>query len=446
MRLATAPALAFALVAGAPTEAGAEEAQAPATTTPIASASPSCEPDWPAKVYPRVRQSVVRLETAGRVGAGFLYGDSRHVATAFHVVELGRAITVRFAPEKLLAPVVREGTVVAFDALHDLAIVELDAPVSPGPLLPAERSPVVGAEIMVVGHPYALADERQGLSLDGLLGWSAARGIVSANNGEQIQTDASINPGNSGGPLVDCGGRVVGIASWKIATGESLGFAVRSEYLDRLGQQARRPYWGRWTGAGALSLLAHTSSERPYFGLGIGLGGTIMDRADVMLRGAYLLGRRDERRARDHGRQATALRLGRGARTHPCVAEARLLPRPRWRRRVRRRPRDLAPLRRTNDLRRLRAHARRDHRRARLARLRADVHGGPRKARRRAGVQPDRRARDRAERHAPVRAELHGALIRPPARYRSDAISVRPGSGYVQASEAGSGTGPVAPS
>lgn len=290
MRLATAPALAFALVAGAPTEAGAEEAQAPVTATPIASASPSCEPDWPAKVYPRVRQSVVRLETAGRVGAGFLYGDSRHVATAFHVVALGRAITVRFAPERLREPVVREGTVVAFDALHDLAIVELDAPVEVAPLAPAATSPVVGSEIMAVGHPYAGPSERGGLSLDGLLGWSAARGIVSANNGEQIQTDASINPGNSGGPLVDCTGRVVGIASWKIATGDNLGFAVRSEYLDRLGQQARRPYWGRWTGAGALSLLAHTSSERPYFGLGIGLGTTILDRADVMLRGAYLWG------------------------------------------------------------------------------------------------------------------------------------------------------------
>ncbi len=167
MRLATASALAFALVAGAPTEAGAEEAQAPGTTTPIASASPSCEPDWTAKVYPRVRQSVVRLETAGRVGAGFLYGDSQHVATAFHVVELGRAITVRFAPEKLLAPVVREGTVVAFDALHDLAIVELDAPVEVAPLSPAATSPVVGSEIMAVGHPYAGPSERAGLSWGG---------------------------------------------------------------------------------------------------------------------------------------------------------------------------------------------------------------------------------------------------------------------------------------
>jgi serine protease Do len=63
---------------------------------------------------------------------------------------------------------------------------------------------------------------------------SVSRGIVSsleryfdfAPYNLWIQTDAAINPGNSGGPLVNIGGKIVGINARGMRGAENLGFAI----------------------------------------------------------------------------------------------------------------------------------------------------------------------------------------------------------------------------
>ncbi len=49
-----------------------------------------------------------------------------------------------------------------------------------------------------------------------------------------IQTDASINPGNSGGPLLDMGGRVVGINTAIRARANNIGFAIPINMIKEL--------------------------------------------------------------------------------------------------------------------------------------------------------------------------------------------------------------------
>jgi hypothetical protein len=75
-----------------------------------------------------------------------------------------------------------------------------------------------------------------------------------------VQTDAAINPGNSGGPLVDRSGRVVGIATMKVAEGESIGFCVAADHARELLQGGGR--------------LASEVAMSPSAGLSETLGGT----------------------------------------------------------------------------------------------------------------------------------------------------------------------------
>jgi serine protease Do len=78
-------------------------------------------------------------------------------------------------------------------------------------------------------------------------GSSISRGVLSAvkrnitvdetEYKDLVQTDAAINPGNSGGPVVDLSGRLVGIASAKMAftpqgvPTQGLGFAIPADVV-----------------------------------------------------------------------------------------------------------------------------------------------------------------------------------------------------------------------
>ena len=120
------------------------------------------------------------------------------------------------------------GTVVGKDEEIDLACIRIPnvGPLSPMPLGDSDAVSV-GEDVLAMGYP--LAD---------ILGGSptVTRGIVSAKQWNEIQTDAAINPGNSGGPLVDLHGFVIGVNTSVIANVEGrnitgIGFAIPSNVV-----------------------------------------------------------------------------------------------------------------------------------------------------------------------------------------------------------------------
>jgi putative serine protease PepD len=182
-------------------------------------------------------------------GSGFVIDERGHIVTNQHVVDGATSIRVTFADgSKATAKLVGE------DASTDVAVIKVDVDASKlTPLRFADSSAVqVGSGVVAIGSPFGL----EGSLTTGVV--SALDRTIKAPNdytiSGAIQTDAAINHGNSGGPLLDSGGRVIGInAQIKSDSGgnDGIGFAIPSNTVERI----------------AASITSNGSVEHAYLGV-----------------------------------------------------------------------------------------------------------------------------------------------------------------------------------
>jgi putative serine protease PepD len=202
-------------------------------------------PDSLAGVVKKVLPSVITVKVHGgggtSIGSGFIVSPDGYAITNDHVVTgaTGPA-AVTFSDGNTVS-----AKVVGSDPESDVAVLKLEA----DKLTPIEfgdsDSVQVGDPVLAIGSPLALAN-------------TVTYGIVSAVDrpiaaGEAggptryyaaIQTDAAVNHGNSGGPLVDAGGRVIGInavikslaSDQEQAGNVGLAFAIPINQAKRLAQ------------------------------------------------------------------------------------------------------------------------------------------------------------------------------------------------------------------
>ena len=248
-----------------PLEPGADEEQ------------PRCEQAFIEHVYKVTKPSVVRITRPdGGLGTGFVFHSNKHIATALHVVDLGRDVRVEFPGGKQTT-----AEVVAWDDEHDLAILELQDATDAPPLLP-RLNIAIGAPILAIGNPYGDLP-RFSRELEGLLNFSVSQGIVSAKTDALIQTDAVLSPGNSGGPMLSCDGHVVGVADKLLEA--RIGFGVPVVHLSNLvAQIGRRNYHGEWTGRDSAIGIAWNIDTATYFGPYIGGSLVGFDRVSITTR------------------------------------------------------------------------------------------------------------------------------------------------------------------
>jgi putative serine protease PepD len=186
-------------------------------------------------IYAAASPAVVSVRTDEGEGTGFLIDDHGTVVTNNHVVGQSTHVLIRFGQDGDAL----DGDVLGRDPSTDLAVVSIDAsrvPQEAKALKFADsRGVQVGDLVVAIGNPFGL----DRTATEGIV--SGLGRSIQAPNGfsidEVIQTDAPINPGNSGGPLLDDGGRVIGVNS-QIAstTGGNLGigFAVPSNTVRQI--------------------------------------------------------------------------------------------------------------------------------------------------------------------------------------------------------------------
>ena len=221
------------MVASTPSEPVSQDGPLP---TPLeASGDETVEESDPADAHPApheifndVSPAVVRLivedEYGRRVGqgSGFLVSSDGLLVTNRHVVQSGKNVTVLMDTDAELAL----EKIICMDVKADLALLKTKGKNLPYLPLSNTTTPEVGTPVYAIGSPKGMTN-------------TLSEGLISGirNRHEDItvfQTTAPISYGSSGGPLVTTDGKVIGVTTSSLQSGQNLNFAIASVHVKRL--------------------------------------------------------------------------------------------------------------------------------------------------------------------------------------------------------------------
>ncbi|RWR19753.1 serine protease [Microbacterium enclense] len=195
---------------------------------PVSSAPPVALDD---PALTRAAQSVARITGTAYAcgitasGSGFVAADDRVVTNA-HVVAGVDAPLVELPGQPA-----KEGRVVYFDPIDDLAVIAVDG--LDATALPIAPALAVGSAAVVQGYPYGgpfTSGNAQVLS-EGTVPVPDIYGDQSAPR-EIYALGAVVRPGNSGGPLLTPVGEVAGVVFARSETDDEVGYAMTPAELE----------------------------------------------------------------------------------------------------------------------------------------------------------------------------------------------------------------------
>src|SRR5213594_3529290 len=157
-------------------------------------------------------------EDARATGSGVLVDPKGYILTNNHVIENAQDIIVRLSDQRKFT-----ARLVGRDPKTDLAVLKVEAPGAfPVAELGDSDNLRVGQWAIAIGNPFGL-DRTVTV---GIVSATARTRVGVTQYDNFIQTDASINPGNSGGPLLNIDGKVIGINTAIVASGQGIGFSI----------------------------------------------------------------------------------------------------------------------------------------------------------------------------------------------------------------------------
>jgi serine protease Do len=191
------------------------------------------------------------VDETNKIGTGFIVDKSGLIITNQHVVaqdNVDYKVITSDAKEYDVVEVVR-------DNINDIALLKVEGENFDALDLGDSGSLEVGQMVIAIGTPLG---EYTGSATTGIISGldrtvttrSDFFGSTTKQYEGVIQTDAAINAGNSGGPLIDSGGKVVGVNFATTAGADNISFALPiNRVKDRLAEYRKygkflTPYLG----------------------------------------------------------------------------------------------------------------------------------------------------------------------------------------------------------
>lgn len=165
------------------------------------------------------------------LGSGFIVSSDGYIVTNNHVVKDADQIKVILHDKTEY-----DAAILGTDPVTDLALIKIKAEDLTPLRFGSSEKTQIGSWVVAIGSPF-------GLEQTVTAGIISAKGRIlgSGPYDDFIQTDASINPGNSGGPLLNLDGKVIGINTAIVRSGQGIGFAIPSDLakgvIDQLKEQ-----------------------------------------------------------------------------------------------------------------------------------------------------------------------------------------------------------------
>ena len=167
----------------------------------------------------------------GSAGSGFVIAEDRVVTNAHVVAGVDTPIV------ELPGVAAREGRIVYFDPIDDLAVIAVDD--LGADVLPFSATLAAGEAAAVQGYPYGGPFTMVAAGVQSV-GTASVPDVYddSWNPREIYALDAVVRPGNSGGPLLTDDGAVAGVVFARAENDENLGYAMTMAELTPVAERA----------------------------------------------------------------------------------------------------------------------------------------------------------------------------------------------------------------
>ena len=227
--------LAILSVCGGPVFAQAPPRSEPAAPAPVSASAQRLYEDARGQLL-QVRTLLKGQDSQASVGSGFLVSDEGHIITNYHVVSQAALQPERYrlvygTADRTQGPL----QLLAFDAIHDLALVKTASPAAVAGRRPLHFRPravpmAQGERIYSLGNP---------LDVGFAVIEGTYNGLVERSFYPTIFFAGSLNPGVSGGPTLDEQGLVMGINVAARTDGQQVSFLVPAPFAEDLLNRGR---------------------------------------------------------------------------------------------------------------------------------------------------------------------------------------------------------------